>query len=546
MMANRMLLTAALLARLLLAGPIVDLASGPVEGLTVGTVGVWRGIPYAAPPIGDLRWRRPQEPQPWRPAILDATKYRHNCYQAMDMGWPQALSTQSEDCLYLNVYAPVQFPTKPLPVMFWIHGGGFQGGGGNETRLNGTWDVALMKGVVIVTFNYRLNVFGFAASELLRPRDPLQSTGNYGILDQRQAMRWVQANIGAFGGDNSHVFLVGQSAGASSVSKHLVMPASWGLFHVAGMQSGAFYDGLEQKAVADQEGEFSNLLRTANCSSVSCLLSIPAEDLLELALVSATRTMVWVPVVDGIEMTAPSVVLAQQGHLAPVPILVGSVMEDAADGTPVNCQPSLCNEGDFRGWVMASGANGSEAERAVRLYADETERPGGIGHTKWFWAEKHAGADSWATCPARRLVRWTSEFGQRAFLYYWTYIPKGPNGRYPELAHHSVEHPFLFHVLAETPAEAAADGGVYHIETSEINFSAALVQYWLSFAATATPQGDVLWPEYVRGAPNTLVFGDDMQISVASDLRSDKCDFWDDHFVNHALDALTRNAVILV
>merc|ERR1740121_1551962 len=118
----------------------------------------------------------------------------------MGMGWPQPFSTQAEDCLYLNVYAPLKNASKPAPVMLWIYGGGYQGGGGNETRLNGTWDVALNQGTpdefIVVTFNYRNNIFGFAASDKLRSRDPLGGTGNYGVLDQRMAMQWVQDNIG--------------------------------------------------------------------------------------------------------------------------------------------------------------------------------------------------------------------------------------------------------------------------------------------------------------------------------------------------------------
>ena len=134
--------------------------------------------------------------------------------------------------LYLNVYAPAVKPTKPVPVIFWIFGGGFQGGGGNETRLNGTWDVALQKGeLIVVTHSYRLNLFGFIAAEELRGRDKQAgSTGNYGIQDQRAAMEWTSKNIAGFGGDPTKVFIVGQSAGANSVSQHLVRPESWPFF----------------------------------------------------------------------------------------------------------------------------------------------------------------------------------------------------------------------------------------------------------------------------------------------------------------------------
>ena len=128
----------------------------------------------------------------------------------------------------MNIYAPATKPAKPVPVLFWIYGGGFQGGGGNETRLNGTWDVALTNGeIIVVTSNYRLGIFGFLASDNLRSRDTAGGTGNYGILDQRAAMEWTHENIAAFGGDPSRVFIVGQSAGANSVSNHMVRPKSW-------------------------------------------------------------------------------------------------------------------------------------------------------------------------------------------------------------------------------------------------------------------------------------------------------------------------------
>ncbi|CAE8600347.1 unnamed protein product [Polarella glacialis] len=508
------------------AGPVVELSHGEVEGVAEGSVGVWRGIPFAAPPVGDLRWRPPQEPSAWRPKRLDASNFRHNCYQKMDMGWPQPLDTQAEDCLYLNVYSPLERPAKPVPVMLWIYGGGFQGGGGNETRLNGTWDVALTNGgVVIVTFNYRLNLFGFAASDQLRSRDPLRSTGNYGILDQRQAMEWVQANIVAFGGDKSRVYIVGQSAGALSVSNHLVRPKSWGLFHAAGMASGAFYDAFNTRTVKDQEAAFRGVLAQGNCSSVACLLNLSERAIYELA-----EGGVWNPVVDGVDLTAPGVELAQSGKLAPVPVLVGSVMEDMTYLAPVNCDAAACEESDFRRWAAKQGFNESEVERVTRLYSDETERPVDAEHTKWYWAEAHAGADIWATCPARRVARWAENVGQKAFLYYWMHRPRN-NPSFQNQAKHACETPFVFHVLAENPAEKAEDKGAYHIDASETDFSAAVAEYWISFAATSTPQGKVAWPHYTRAEPNVLVFGDDMHISVVSGLRASKCDFWDDHFV---------------
>jgi len=188
------------------------------------------------------------------------------------MGWPQPRSTLSEDCLTLNVYSGPANLTAAAPVLFWIFGGGFRGGGGNETRLNGTWDAALMRGeLVIVTSNYRLNAFGFAASTSLAARETAiagaaRGTGNYGILDQRTAMQWVHANIANFGGDPSRVLIVGQSAGANSVSQHLVRPASWPYFSAAGMESGAFYDGLDAPTVASLEHTWQQFVHAAGCA----------------------------------------------------------------------------------------------------------------------------------------------------------------------------------------------------------------------------------------------------------------------------------------
>ena len=247
--------------------PLVHTSLGAIQGVRALNGGAnFFGIPFAQPPVGDLRWKSPKPPTPWDQP-LDASAMKHNCLQnpgASFMGWPQPLSTQSEDCLYLNVYTgPSQQNSNSsgssssaggVPVLLWIYGGGYQGGGANETRLNGTWSTALMRGeLVVVTFNYRLNVFGFAASTALAKREGNGAgTGNYGILDQRAAMAWVSANIDGFGGDPKRVLIVGQSAGASSVSQHLVRPSSWPFFSAAGMESGAFYDGMYTPTVSQQ------------------------------------------------------------------------------------------------------------------------------------------------------------------------------------------------------------------------------------------------------------------------------------------------------
>jgi len=233
--------------------------------------------------------------------------------------------------------------------------------------------------------------------------------------------------------------------------------------------------------------------------------------------------------VDGVDLTADGVYLAAQGKLAPVPILVGSVMEDInIIGT--NCKPAECSEKDFRSLLKDSGLNTTEVDAAVLAYADEQVRPGNKSYTKWWWAERHAGADAWGMCPARRLARWATAAGQPAYWYYWTYAPKGINGKFPDLAHHACEQPFVFHVLSETSAEHGEDQGKYHIDRSERQFSAEIVNYWASFAATGVPSGAVTWPTYDAKEQKALLFGDDMKIAEQGNVRGSRCDVWDAFF----------------
>jgi len=529
----------------IVAGDItnVTLENGDVIGIETKTYRYFKGIPFASPPVNDLRWRPPVPPKPWKPEVLNATEFKHNCLQnpsASFMGWPQPLSTLSEDCLYLNVYAPPKNLSKALvPVMVWIFGGGFQGGGGNETRLNGTWDVTLSKGeLVIVTFNYRLNIFGFLAADALRDRDAENSTGNYGIQDQRMALQWVKTNIKAFGGDPNRIFIVGQSAGADSVGQHLVRKKSWGLFSSAGLESGAFPDGLHMETVADKVKDYSAVLKWTNCTKakdpVDCLINTSPLVLLNSSIKNIGH---WKPVVDGVDLVESAAALARRGVLAPVPVIAGSVMEDI-NPHGINCHPLECNETDFRKWAKNWGFNQTEVERFVQLYSDEIPRPGGK-YTKWFWAERHAGADAWGTCPTRRFIKWETNAKNNAFWYYWTYIPKGKNGEYPSLAHHACEQPFVFHVLSETPAQVVDDKGKYHIEESEIPLSAHIVEYWSSMARHGKPMGIVGWPKYDLQQKQALVIGD--EFFVQNEMRNDKCNFWDDHFGNPNMNISSYN-----
>eukprot|EP00438_Fugacium_kawagutii_P000239 Skav212284 [mRNA] locus=scaffold732:379434:380156:- [translate_table: standard] len=219
------------------APTVLQTPSGKLRGISQEQVQIFRGIPFAEAPVGRLRWHPPVAMKPWK-GVRDASRYGSEC---MSVLWNNhSHKVGSEDCLFLNVYAPQEARNASLPCLVYIFGGSYENGAGS--LYDGFSVVSFWRSngspALLVTFNYRLNVFGFLGSDELRSRDPLRSTGNYGLQDQRMALRWVQENIAAFGGDPKKVTIWGQSAGAMSVSLHMTMPKSYDLYSAAIMQSG--------------------------------------------------------------------------------------------------------------------------------------------------------------------------------------------------------------------------------------------------------------------------------------------------------------------
>ena len=269
-----------------------------------------------------------------------------------------------------------------------ISGEGYNAGGANDTRLNGTYNVALQKGeIIVVTHSYRLGIFGFVASGDLTMRDPTAgTTGNYGIQDQRAAMQWTSENIGQFGGDPEKIFIVGHGGGANSVSQHLVRPASWPYFSSAGMLGGAFADGMDTPTVEDQEDHWDRLCEYLNCTyqyghisarqRVSCVATTPMEVLREA---DYRDHHPWTATIDGRDLTDNGWVLAVRGQLAQVPILAGAAREDltapmriAVESTvsaAPRCEKEFeCTEDDFRAFGLSLGLDTYEQQQLVRFH----------------------------------------------------------------------------------------------------------------------------------------------------------------------------------
>jgi len=328
-MINLLLLCVAFVC-LVRADLVVQTTNGQVQGYYYDAfpTNVWQGIPYAAPPVGNMRWQDPVPPANWQ-GIKQTTQFGPGCYQACKLFRPEdsCPPVMSEDCLNLNVYAPLN--ASNLPVMFWIHGGNYIQGAGSTRGYHGSL-FAYENNVVVVTINYRLGVLGalYVSGSF---------TGNFQTKDQRLAMKWVQANIKGFGGNPNLVTIFGQSAGGYSVATHLASPPSWGLFHRAIVQSDPFSLIAQDNVTGnDLAGLF---MKQANCTynDVQCLLNLSPEDVIAAQVKTnfaplpwqfLSLFMPWVPVLDAVELPLQPLDAAVQGKTANVPVMIGTVANE--------------------------------------------------------------------------------------------------------------------------------------------------------------------------------------------------------------------------
>jgi para-nitrobenzyl esterase len=470
-------------------GPVVSLDSGKVRGEATASVAAFKGIPFAQPPLGALRWRPPQAPAAWHD-LRAARNYGPDCMQVPFPGDAAPLGvTPAEDCLYLNVWTPAQFAGQKLPVMVWIYGGGFVNGGSSPPVYDGS--AFARDGVVLVSFNYRLGSFGFFAHPALSAEQSGGPLGNYGYMDQIAALKWVQRNVARFGGDPHNVTVFGESAGGISVNALLTSPLAMGLFQKAIIESGAGRPGLlsarKLRGTADS-AEAKGLalahsfgIEGNGAEALAKLRAIPAQMLLgnlNMATMGANPGYVGGPIEDGVLNVGSPTELYAAGKAHKLPVIVGANSMDIGF-----MQARTLDE-----LFAQFGANAAAARAA---YAPDPATPVGAAAFK-------AGGDLMMIEPAREVARLLSGH-QPAFEFRFSYVAESLRATTPGAAHAS-EIPYVFDTVAARYGKdlTAADEAA----------AKAMHAYWVGFASTGVPQAADYppWPVYQPGSDQIMDF----------------------------------------
>ena len=491
-------------------GATVITRDGAVRGMDVPGGYAFRGLPYAAPPVGDLRWRAPQPPASWR-GVRDATRYAPSCPQKPSLFQPPG--PQSEDCLYLNVSTPTLRRDAKRPVLVWIHGGGFTQDGARN--YDGTKLAA--NGIVVVTINYRLGVFGFLAHRALASRRG-GPAGNYGLMDQQAALRWVKHDIAQFGGDPHNVTIAGQSAGGVSVLAHLVSSRSRGLFDRAIVESGAF--ALNQVPLSQAETFGKTFADQVDCQdqTANCLRHAPVNTLVKTFPDAAIPG-----VVDGKVLTKPIGEALAAGHFSHVPILNGVNHDEewifvgglhvavsggmfvlAPDPTAATYESVIAS---VLG-VSAARASAIAAEYPLSAY------PAAV------LALSELVSDANFACPALQVDRWTASRAP-TFAYQFNddtapQIFAGPD--LPPIATHSSEIQYLFD-QPNAPHPAT-------LTTTQEKLANIMRAAWANFATNSDPGSAATpWPRFNAGSAVLSLATPRPQVTT-SFAATHHCSFW--------------------
>lgn len=477
----------------------VRIDSGLLQGVLENGLTVYKGIPFAEPPLGNLRWRPPQAPSPWQ-GVRHADKFAPASMQVTVSMPGEAPPVVSEDCLYLNIWAPSPRPQAPLPVMVWIYGGGFISGSASMPLYWG--DRLARKGMIVVTFGYRVGPLGFLVHPELTRESPNHSSGNYGFMDQIAALKWVQRNIAQFGGDPERVTIAGQSAGATSVCVLLTSPLANGLFHQAIEQSGGLLEPVQlapRVLLANAEHEGESYVKSLGAKSIAEMRGLPVESLFKGEWQDVSHV-----VIEPYLLPESPYNAFVSGKQSAVPLLIGSNADEyrAMIADPGSIKASTYYEDIEKSWgklppeLLAGYPFAGDAEaRKARMAMERDLRFG--------W-------DMWA------LARLASTSAHNSVYYYhFTHSPPFPKesvraGWGPS---HYAELWYMFdHLGQET----------WRWNRADRILAARMSTYWANFVKFGDPNGRGLpvWPKFTSQGSQVLYLDDPVSVSGVADLKT--------------------------
>lgn len=487
-----------LLLALLLGGcawlappPQVATENGTLSGGRSAGVRFFKGVPYAAPPVGALRWRSPQPAADWT-GVRAARRYAPNCAQPVSDVAGFAQQPMSEDCLTLNIWAPERVSAEPLPVMVWVHGGGYALGSGNRPRTNSPALAA--EGVILVNVNYRLSVFGFLAHPAARVVHPDDCYANYGLQDVVMALDWVQRNIAAFGGDPARVTIFGESAGAGIVNALLVAPPAAGKFQRAISQSASV--GLAPEPYpnrragfllpAEQQGEAfaAGLGVTAAMPPGAVMARLRSASTAQVLSLVSDRDR-YTPIIDGRLLPDQVGTLLAAGRHHAVPYMTGGNSWEASLGR-----------------AIGGGFSPAAAARLVPAAARRTLYPGLAGEA----LEDAIFGDLIVLSGSRYVAEQMAAADVPVYRYFFSYLPTARRGRQPGVAHED-DIAFVMQTLDTEP-------DLPRVSPQDVGRSQLMSRYWVQFARTGNPNGPGRpeWPAYTPAQPAVLEIGADVRV----------------------------------
>ena len=516
----------------------VRIEAGLVQGAPAAdpAVTVFKGIRYAAAPTGELRWRPPHPPHSWK-GVQQANQFGSLCPQAQQ---PGATLPMSEDCLFLNVWSGASSAAERRPVFVWIYGGGFSGGTGSSPEFDGT--SLARKGLVVVTFNYRLGALGFLATPELSQESGHGASGNYGLLDDIALLQWVQRNIAAFGGDPTRVTIAGQSAGAGSVGFLSMSPLAKGLFQRSIAESHARYPrdpelrylAVSWRPLKSAESAGVKFAAARGAHSLQELRAMPWERLVvdgsvfeaEVDTGSSAKPPLFRPVVDGWVIPLDYSQTYEKGTQNNVEFLAGNNLDETG-GVPETAFASLRAAGaevrpgsphpnvTLKDYVSAARQKfGPMADEFLRLYPASTDDEAARANNDAAHDNSRVSTYLWGT-------EWTRHSRLPVYTYFWTHRPPGP-GHDRRGAYHGSEITYVF-------GNVPATGGPWTDEDRRI--ANIMSSFWVNYVATGNPNGSGLpaWSPYDPKSPTVMELGEGFRtIPVAA---PEKLDFWKRFFM---------------